>query len=497
MKRIIGLFLIFLSVFFTNAQTTYFNHSYDIKSGYNSATSVAVINDGYVYIGQYVNTVKRQMVIAKTDLNGDTLWAKRYGMAPEIYYTGSCGGLVETMDGGFALCGTYMDSTGGQVDLLFVKFDSVGDTLWTKKYGGNKWDVGNGCVQLTDKSYILFGRTESYGNGQDDFYLIKIDSSGNQLWQKTYGATKNENGHYIEQTFDKGFILSGWTYSYGAGSYDGYVVKIDSNGNFQWQKTFGQLEGDWCYASQTSDSGFIISGTMTIGPFSDDQGFLAKLNKNGDKQWQKTYGWQYMDMFDIAAVELNDGSFVVAGSRRDSTSHINGWLMKVTPLGDSLWSRIFQSGSLSVVNYFWDLECTWDNGFIMVGAGLESTQDAWLVKVDSFGCLIPGCDTLGDTLSVLDFSLISETIIIAPNPFSHTTILTIQSDQLPTNTTYQLSIYNILGEMVRRISSTSKQITIQRDILPSGLYFFQVKAEQNDISTPWKVIGTGKLVIEW
>jgi len=239
MKGLTKYYLFVLSINFAYTQSTYFNNTYDINNGYNPATAVAAVKDGYVYIGQYIDAVKRQMFIAKVDLNGDTLWTNIYGIAPEIYYTGRCGSLIETSDGGFAMCGTYSDSSGGQVDLLFVRFDSMGDTLWKKKYGGNNYDEGNCCIELSDKSYVLFGRTDSYGNGQEDFYLLKIDSTGNQLWQKTYGGSKNENGLYVEQTYDKGFILSGWTNSFGAGDYDGYIVKTDSNGNFKWKKTFG------------------------------------------------------------------------------------------------------------------------------------------------------------------------------------------------------------------------------------------------------------------
>ncbi|MGB3478637.1 MAG: T9SS type A sorting domain-containing protein [bacterium] len=141
------------------------------------------------------------------------------------------------------------------------------DTLWTKIYGGVEHDCGYSVQQTTDKGYIVTGYTGSFGAGGGDVYLIMTDSLGDTLWTKTYGGVDSEGGFSVQQTTDKGYIITGRTESFGAGSYDVYIIKTDSLGDTLWTKTCGGIEDDEGRSvKQTTDGGYIIAGhTWSFG----------------------------------------------------------------------------------------------------------------------------------------------------------------------------------------------------------------------------------------
>ncbi|MEW6618839.1 MAG: hypothetical protein AB1422_05770, partial [bacterium] len=115
-------------------------------------------------------------------------------------------------------------------DVYLIKTDSSGNQLWAKTYGGSNGDMGNSVQQTTDGGYIIAGWTNSYGAGSNDVYLIKTDSSGNQLWAKTYGGSNGDMGNSVQQTTDGGYIIAGFTESYGAGNYNVYLIRLASEG---------------------------------------------------------------------------------------------------------------------------------------------------------------------------------------------------------------------------------------------------------------------------
>ncbi len=127
--------------------------------------------------------------------------------------------------------GLHIPTGVGSGDVYLVKTDSLGDTLWTKTYGGNYPDYGLSVIRTPDGGYIITGATLSYGAGSWDVYLLKIDSLGNTLWTKTYGGGEGDEGWFLSPTSDGGFIITGYTESYGAGHADVYLIKTDSLGN--------------------------------------------------------------------------------------------------------------------------------------------------------------------------------------------------------------------------------------------------------------------------
>lgn len=175
--------------------------------------------------------------LIKIDANGNEIWSKELGgsgidVAQKI---------ITLLDGGFLLCGYTTSSGVGGSDIFIIKLDSTGTSQWSKTYGGSQADVCNDAIQLPDTTYLLCGSTNSFGNGQSDGFVIKLTSTGDSLWSKTYGKSESDGFYSIRSAKDSlnGFILAGFTYSFGFGSSDMYLVRIDKEGEEIWFQTFG------------------------------------------------------------------------------------------------------------------------------------------------------------------------------------------------------------------------------------------------------------------
>jgi len=257
---------------------TIWTKSYGTYYGFSATCIRQCEDDGFILVAEsdsIANSIGHIYVL-KTDENGDSIWSNTYGFGgyrDEYSYS-----IVETDDGGFALLG-YSSSAiyPATRDIYLYRTNSVGDTIWTKKYGGSNEDIGY-CIQKTqDDGFIIMGSTMSFGNGGYEAYLIKTDSNGNVIWEKTYGGLDNEWGNYVCKTSDGGYILVGSTQSFSSGGYDVYLIKTDLNGNQQWSKTFGGVVDDIGYSvQQTFDGGYIIVGIR------GDDIYLIKTDVNGN-----------------------------------------------------------------------------------------------------------------------------------------------------------------------------------------------------------------------
>jgi len=185
-------------------------------------------DNGYFVVGHSLSFgASGGYYAVKTNSNGDTLWTRGYGGATDSY----CLFGQQTTDGGYILTG-FTDCFGaGGTDAWVVKTNSVGDTVWTKTYGGMGSDYFNCVKQTPDGGYILVGSTTSFGFGNTDVYLVKINSTGDTLWSKTLGGIYEDDGMHVCLTLDGGYVITGSTKSFGNGGFDVYLIKTDKNGN--------------------------------------------------------------------------------------------------------------------------------------------------------------------------------------------------------------------------------------------------------------------------
>jgi len=293
-------------------------------------------------------------LFVKTDEHGNVEWTKTYEGTS----------LVETSDGGYAIAGYTWSYSAGASDFWLVKTDAQGNMEWNKTYGGADSDHAYSLVETPDGGYALAGYTYSFGAGRNDFWLVKTDRYGNMEWNKTYGGAGFDRASSLVVTSDGGFAIAG-----GVNGMDNYaeedfwLIKTDSCGNMEWNKTYSK-EVDQAYCViETTDGGFVLAGSTGFWSITDI--WVVKTDEYGNMEWNKTYG----DGVARALVESSDGGYVLAGNNR---------LIKTDAYGNIVWSRTYDVDTVNSVIK------TSDGGYALAGT---KHNDFWLAKTDEYGVI--------------------------------------------------------------------------------------------------------------
>ena len=271
--------------------------------------------------------------VLKLDASGTVSWQKTYGGAN----LDNTNDIQPTSDGGYIVVGSTESSGAGIDDAWVIKLDAAGAVTWQKTYGGANLDVANSIQPTSDGGYIVAGYTDSSGVGIDDAWVIKLDAAGAVAWQKTYGGANSDIAYTIQPTSDGGYIVAGSTDSFGAGNNDAWILKLDSAGAVAWQKTYGSTVPDVANSIQlTGDKGYIVTGYTNSSSTGDSDVLVIKLDSDGTVAWQKTYGGETFDNLAFSIQTTSDDGYIVAGYALplSSISTINAWVLKLSPLGD-------------------------------------------------------------------------------------------------------------------------------------------------------------------
>jgi len=235
--------------------------------------------------------------------------------------------VLQTSDGGYIIVGTTESYGAGGADIYLIKTNSVGDTLpaedetgWARTYGGTSHDAGLSVQQTSDGGYIITGWTESYGAGGSDVYLIKTDVSGDTLpaedgtgWTRTYGGTTTDCGWSVQETQDGGYIITGATWRDTTGYPDIYLIKTNSSGDTLWTRAYGGAAWDiGFFVRQTRDGGYIITGYTNSSGAGACDAYLIKTDASGKIVWTKTYGGTNDDI-GASVQQTSDGGYIIAG----------------------------------------------------------------------------------------------------------------------------------------------------------------------------------------
>jgi hypothetical protein len=288
-------------------------------------------------------------------------------------------------DGGFILAGSKSTSTNG-LDFYLAKTSANGTVEWERSYGGYADDSANSVARSSDGGYVLVGYTKSFGAGNSDIMMIKTDASGQQEWFATFGGARDDIGESVQMTAGGGFIIAGGSRSFDPmGSYDFYLIATDPSGGMIWNKTYGGNDFDYATSvQQTSDGGFIMAGGTGIFLSFVKDILLVKADPQGNAQWSKTYGASGPENA-YSVVQTSDGGYLIGGSTRSYGSSEEAFLVKTDAAGELEWQNYFGGASDESAS---SAIQTSDGNYLLVGytkshgAGLT---DVYLVQVDRSG----------------------------------------------------------------------------------------------------------------
>ncbi|WP_350284190.1 hypothetical protein [uncultured Croceitalea sp.] len=362
---------------------------------------------------------------------GTISWVKNFGGSGDD----SPRSVVPTLDGGFAVFG-FTNSSDGDLaskalnvnDYWLLKFNVEGELQWQRTYGGSKDDRGQKAIQTKDGGYAITGYAMSddgdgtSNEGFHDNWILRLDESGNILWERSFGFSGHDHSYDIIETTDGGFFFSGFldvsasngegstekskgVTAHGVGEFWG--TRLDAEGNLLWRKYFGGSNNDRSFGvTQAFDGGFILSGVSESNDFdiSASKGsydyWVVKVNKNGVFEWEKSFGGTGIDQsFDIT--KTNDNAYVIVGTTFSSDTQIsknNGeadiWLVKFDGSGTLLWEKSFGGPAFDAAH---SVSLANDGGFIISGNsksyGGDATayfgeNDLWLIKTNTSGEMV-------------------------------------------------------------------------------------------------------------
>lgn len=473
MKAFQLLIITFLFPFILQAQGsfTYFNKLYDtglsplqIEAIYGDA--LFELKDGYVFIGvtRGYPSGSYSHWFVKTNFLGDTLWTKAHVDSNYLQYPQN----AIRLDDGNYICLEIVAGIGEYYDVGIVKYNHSGGVVWRKQTGiDSLTDFSNQIIAAYDGGYAIAGQRSNGSDG--DVYMLKVDSEGDSLWEREYGGPNYEAASSIVETDDKGFLLLGWTRSFGEGLRDWYLIKTDSLGNQEWQKTYG---------FGTSDSGLEIiklsDGNYLMQGVYHQEMVLHKINPLGETIWEEIYRYPGgTSNFLYKIRELPNGDIVGAGSTLNFSESNAGWLIKIDSEGEMIWQRKYNNSDN--VDMFYTFLSTTDGGYLLAGQiadTLDNTPDAWLLKVDAWGCPYANCVPI-----MPDGVNENENIILAdvwPNPSSDILNVEWQNTELTT-----VALYNQVGELVYSKSTNNTKLQIDVSTLAQGLYYLSLLQEEN------------------
>ena len=450
----------------------------------------------------------------------DIMWLKIFGGR---YSDEGCS-VCQTGEGGYIVAGhTYISATRG-FDAYLVKINSTGGIVWERTYGGLDYDWANSVAKTTDGGYIIAGGTSSFGIGNSDVYLVKTDSSGEILWERTYGGELYEDALEIQPTSDGGYIIVGWTNSFGAGHDDVYLIKTDVSGDTLWTRTFGGNYYDKGYSvKQTADGNYIVTGGIDYWSPTNPDVYLVKIDPNGDSLWTSVIdgGWSEAGRF---VVETYDGGYMLIGWTM-SFGHgaQDVYLVKVESTGEMVFSKTYGGAQMDIGT---SIRTTLDGGYIISGytksfgagsddvyvikidyngdtlwtktiGGIEADQGQSAISSDDGGYVIVGwtrsfggsgsnvilikldSDQATDTGDKIDFITPGYTKLGQnyPNPFNAITTI---SFSINTSQHVGLKIYNLLGHEVLNLIDEIRQTGVHQAAfdasnLSSGVYIYKLQ----------------------
>ncbi len=432
----------------------------------------------------------------------NTIWAKTClgGSYDDV------AGCLADLDVFYYFIGTTCSNDGdvsgnnGACDIWFVCTEEDGNIYRQDCYGGSSWEEASSVFETryqTQPAWVIGGNTVSddgdvSGNhGYWDFWILKINVYGQILWQNCYGGSSLDGLSSLIYTQDTGIIAIGATESYDGdvtgnhGESDIWVIKLDEDGNLEWQKCYGGSgpeTGNEILSNQPHDNGYILIGTTfsndgdVSGNHGDDDIWIVKIDSLGNLEWQKCIGGSAVD-FASSAIRAYDGGIVIVGSSNSNDGDVSGnlgemdyWVVKVSAMGDVEWQTCL--GGCDPDEGL-TISPTWEEDGYLVGGYVTSEDGMCSGGHGGMEALVVRLSLTGD---IIDYGNPFRQTIAYPNPFSNYT--TIDFDN-PEHKEYNLILWNSSGKIIREINNiTTDQIRLSRENLPKGQYLVEIRGEE-------------------
>ena len=327
---------------------------------------------------------KQDIWIIKLDKNGNMEWDEVFGEnGPDI-----ANSIIRTKDEGYAVAGFIWTIYAGKQDIWIIKLGENGNKEWEKTFNGDKNDVAYSIIQTKDGGYAIAASTGIKLWGEDNCWVIKLDAKGDMEWDNNFGGANWDEIYSIIQTKDGNFITTGCVWSKGAGRGDVRVAKLNKRGDLIWDKTFGGSENDEAHSIiQTDDGGYVVAGFTVLEDTGDRDFWVIKLDKDGNKVWDRTFGGTSEDWAN-SIIQNKNGNYMVAGwTKSMGAGKTDVWIVKLDKRGNLIWDKTFGGSENDEAHSIIQTE---DGGYAVVGwtkSKGAGNADVWVIKLDENGNL--------------------------------------------------------------------------------------------------------------
>lgn len=486
MRIIISISLFLLFTHYSEGQQTKFFRTYG--GGYFDVAQ-SVIQDpdsGYVVAGATAsyNVAGSDILLFKIDQQGNQLWMKTIGGSQNDWARRI---MLAPGATGYILAGHTNSFGAGAYDAYIVHTDWNGDTLWTRTIGGSDWDFVYGLDTTFDGNIILCGETSSFGNGNRDAWIIKMNMNGDVIWSKTLGGTQDDVANYLFEDRDSNIVVLGSTKSWGLGQRDFYFMKLNASGDTIFTKYYGTEHDEWF----TSGDNYIDNGNNLSYCFGGNRyhfaenitiGTLMRVNINGDYMYENSGDPQYLHerKQTIVKNEANGETFYCVFTHSDRNLFNSRFQIEILRSNYGFGTFIYSNNFGSPHHEFtWDVLKTFDKGYVIVG------------QIENYGpgptaCFVAKTDSVGITVSQsapvlnLDDELKTNIFSIFPNP-AKDMVQFVTNYPIAQNAQIQLLDLNGRQVMMYKTNSLTQNISMDISSLPNGIYLVQLFDEHHFI----------------
>lgn len=350
------------------------------KDGWDEGVAVVQSQDGNFIIAGWSDSFKKDNTDIYLIKMGE--WEKIYGGDNDDIAVS----MAKTKDGDYIITGLTSSFNVAYYDVYVLKVDKNGNKIWEKAYGGKGYDRGNAIKETRDGGYIIAGLTESFGNGFEDVYLIKLNQKGDVMWHKAYGTPAYERAYDVIETSDDNLLVVGECQNTKNNSEDGYILKLNSKGEIIWIKNIGKNEDEKFYSVlETKQGEYLILGEKISN--GKNEIYLLKVDKNGKIIWEKNYSYNLKDIAYSMCLSNDGKGILIAGICEVEKGMYDGFAMKIDENGKVIWNKKYGSDNLDIIKSI----CSFRKGYILVGSTqsyLAKDSNIFIVPIDEEGNIL-------------------------------------------------------------------------------------------------------------